>query len=662
MIRSLLAVVLLGAWTIPSQAQTSDKPRFLLLTPFVDYAFFAPMKRGAADAAQALGVELIFTGTTDGNASALAEQAEAALDAGYQGIGINMIDAQAFDAVAEEAARKGVPLISFNVDDAKTPNARLATVGQNMLDAGRQFGQAMAPLIPPGARVLLTMHDPGITALEERAAGAREALQAHQLQWMTLITGTDREAAVAEVRAALEADPSIRVVLGTGEADTQAAGLAIERHFKGKGYVAAGFDTGGEILRLVKAGILQLTVDQQPYAQGYFAVASLALAHRSGLRPVTVDTGATIIQASDVQRLQAVGRAQSPPTPTMDPAGTIHLPAFSVPLSLHISDAAKRSIIEKEKVTRASPAPTGIESIRSWWNETFLKPQVAKLRATFPVAIKRTRIGGVSVDVVEPRAGVKPTHRGKVLINVHGGAFVTGAELGGLAESIPISALGGIKVVAVDYRLSPEHLFPAAVEDVAAVYRQLLNSYQAENIGVYGCSAGGMTSAHLVPFLRAQGLPVPGAIGIFCAGAIAGEHGDSLYLGSLLDWRQPPKPIPAPERGIPSWPYFGDIPVRDTATSPAYSLETLKHFPATLVITSSRDAQLSNALYTHRQLVKAGVDAQLHVWEGLGHGFFAQPWSNIVASDVPEIREAWGVIVDFFNTNLGIPGSGELRL
>lgn len=214
MMRSLLAVALLGAGAIASQAQTPDKPRFLLLTPFVDYAFFTPMKQGAADASQALGVEVTFTGTADGNTSALAAQAKAALNAGYQGIGINMTDAQVFDAVAEEAARKGVPLISFNVDDAKTPNARLATVGQNMLEAGRQFGQAMAPLIPAGAHVLLTMHDPGITALEERAAGAREALQDHKLQWTTLITGTDKEQAVARVKAALEADPSIRVVLG----------------------------------------------------------------------------------------------------------------------------------------------------------------------------------------------------------------------------------------------------------------------------------------------------------------------------------------------------------------------------------------------------------------------------------------------------------------
>lgn len=307
-------LIISGCFTASVAAQASERPRFLLLTPFVDYAFFAPMKQGAADAAKALGVEVTFAGTPDGNAAALASQAEAALGAGYQGLGINMIDAQAFDAVATQAAKKGVPLISFNVDDAKTPNARLATVGQNMPQAGRKFGEAMVPLIPLGSHVLLTMHDPGITALEERAAGAREALASRKLKWTSLITGTDREQAVTKIKAALEADSSIRVVLGTGEADTEAAGLAIERHFAGKGYIAAGFDTGGEILRLVKAGILRLTVDQQPYAQGFFAVASLTLAHRSGLRPVTVDTGATLIRAKDLEHLQAVHTDASLPS------------------------------------------------------------------------------------------------------------------------------------------------------------------------------------------------------------------------------------------------------------------------------------------------------------------------------------------------------------
>jgi ABC-type sugar transport system substrate-binding protein len=101
------------------------------------------------------------------------------------------------------------------------------------------------------------------------------------------------------------ADPSIRIGLDIAVADTQAAGLAVEQDVKGTSYMAAGFDTGGEILRLVKDGVLRLIVGQQPYAQGYIAVTSLALAHRLGLRPVSVDIGATIIQADEIEQMGA---------------------------------------------------------------------------------------------------------------------------------------------------------------------------------------------------------------------------------------------------------------------------------------------------------------------------------------------------------------------
>jgi len=84
----------------------------------------------------------------------------------------------------------------------------------------------------------------------------------------------------------LKADPEIKVVICTGQADTEGAGLAIERHFRGKGYRAAGFDLSPGTLRLIKAGHIQFTIDQQPYIQGYYPVIQLALYCRYGNPPV----------------------------------------------------------------------------------------------------------------------------------------------------------------------------------------------------------------------------------------------------------------------------------------------------------------------------------------------------------------------------------------
>jgi monoterpene epsilon-lactone hydrolase len=74
----------------------------------------------------------------------------------------------------------------------------------------------------------------------------------------------------------------------------------------------------------------------------------------------------------------------------------------------------------------------------------------------------------------------------------------------------------------------------------------------------------------------------------------------------------------------------------------------LTRFPPTLIITSTRDTALSSAVYTHSQLVKLGIDAELHVWEGVLHAFFT------TNPDLPETREAWEVVTKFFDKHLGV--------
>jgi simple sugar transport system substrate-binding protein len=277
--------------------------RFILLTPFADYSFFEPIKKGMSDAARSLGVEATFSGTPDGNVKALAGKVREAVKAGYDGIGLNIVDPVALDAVVAEAVGNGVPVIAFNVDDNKTPNARLAAIGQNMPQAGRIFGRAVASSIPEGSHVLLTMHDPNISALEDRAAGAQEVLKSKEITWTPLLTGTEPNAALERIRMALEANPSIRVILSTGSADTEAAGKVIEKYFRGKDYFCAGFDLSPEILRLIKANIIRLSIDQHPYAQGYYAMVELTLYRRYGIQPSFIDTGAAVITADEVDQI-----------------------------------------------------------------------------------------------------------------------------------------------------------------------------------------------------------------------------------------------------------------------------------------------------------------------------------------------------------------------
>ena len=186
--------------------------------------------------------------------------------------------------------------------------------------------------------------------------------------------------------------------------------------------------------------------------------------------------------------------------------------------------------------------------------------------------------------------------------------------------------------------------FPAASEDVAAVYQELLKTHKPQNIGIYGCSAGGMQTAMSLAWFQKHSLPVPGAVGIFCASAGGIFGGDALYTAVPLGEARLSQPIAPGAR--PPLSYFSDTDPKDPLVSPIDSPEVLAKFPPTLIITGTRGFELSSALYTHEQLVKLGVETDLHVWEGLFHGFFY----NV---DVPESRDVLNVIVKFFDRHLG---------
>ncbi|MEE9362242.1 MAG: alpha/beta hydrolase [Cellulophaga sp.] len=115
---------------------------------------------------------------------------------------------------------------------------------------------------------------------------------------------------------------------------------------------------------------------------------------------------------------------------------------------------------------------------------------------------------------------------------------------------------------------------------------------------------------------------------------------DAMHIVSAIEGYQGIAPFTVFE------PYYGPNPdFNDPLLAPLKSEEILSKFPPSLLIVSTRDFHLSSVVYTHTQLVKLGVKADLHVWEGLGHVFTA----NV---ELPESREAFAVIVNFFKKHL----------
>jgi simple sugar transport system substrate-binding protein len=293
-------VVLFGS----GRPSFGDEPlKLIFITPCRDEAFFEPVKKGMQDAAAMLGVECSFTGTKEVDARAQAEMVRRAVADGYDGIALNIIDAEAFDEVVQEAVDKGVPVVAFNVDDGATENARLASVCQDFYQAGRTIGRRAGPSIAPGSRVLATLHNEGISALDDRLRGIQDALKEKNLKWKVIVSENEPKQAVENITRELQADPEIKAVLCTGLTDTEAAGVAAEKNFPDRDLVVAGFDLTPAILGMVDRGVIMFTIDQQPYTQGFYPVVQLTLYCRYGIQPSSVDAGAGVVTPDEAKRV-----------------------------------------------------------------------------------------------------------------------------------------------------------------------------------------------------------------------------------------------------------------------------------------------------------------------------------------------------------------------
>lgn len=319
--------------------------------------------------------------------------------------------------------------------------------------------------------------------------------------------------------------------------------------------------------------------------------------------------------------------------------GTVEIPPQTAPVSTFLSPEAKAYLTQHLKDMQDPEILKQDAGV-----PRFMKPYITRDYQLFAVDRRDEKIAGTHVYNYTPKSGVSAKNKNRVLINLHGGGF-SGcwpgcAEL----ESIPVSALGQIEVISIDYREGPDHKFPAASEDVASVYQELLKTHRPQNIGIYGCSAGGMQTAMSIAWFEKHSIPLPGAIGVFCASAGGIFGGDALYTAMPLGEARLAPPMNAGAR--PPLSYFAGTDPTDPLVSPVSSPDVLAKFPPTLIITGTRGFELSSALYTHEQMVKVGVEAELHVWEGLFHGFFYN-------ADVPESKDALNVMIKFFDRHLG---------
>jgi epsilon-lactone hydrolase len=201
----------------------------------------------------------------------------------------------------------------------------------------------------------------------------------------------------------------------------------------------------------------------------------------------------------------------------------------------------------------------------------------------------------------------------RVCLDIHGGALIMGA--GAVCKAMAMSTANRLRarVVAVDYRMPPDHPFPAGLDDCMAFYRALLRDHSPADIIISGASAGGNLAAALVLRARDEGLPPPAAVVLISPEVDLTESCDSFHtnagidaMGSLMQ---------------ANLLYAGGHELTHPYLSPLFG-DFAKGFAPTLLSAGTRDVFLSNATRMHRALRAAGIHAELHLLEAAAHGAF----------------------------------------
>ncbi|MES2741228.1 MAG: alpha/beta hydrolase [Pseudomonadota bacterium] len=268
------------------------------------------------------------------------------------------------------------------------------------------------------------------------------------------------------------------------------------------------------------------------------------------------------------------------------------------------------------------------------------EPLILGMLQALEVTMEQREIGGVNCYVLTPKS-IPAAHRNQQVVVAHGGGYVFTPGPAGVGEAAIVAALGGYRTIAVDYRMAPDAPFPAAVDDMVAVWRSLAAENDPRCLAMTGTSAGGGLILAALLKIKAMGLPMPGAIAPSSPWADLTETGDSYQTN---EWIDNVLVSYSGFLGRAARLYAAGHDLHDPLLSPING--DFSGFPPALFIAGTRDIFLSNAVRAHRKMRRAGIDSQLHVFEGISHAQLSFDPS------MPETVEAYGEIRTFFDQYL----------
>ncbi|MDZ7827032.1 MAG: alpha/beta hydrolase [Gammaproteobacteria bacterium] len=258
-------------------------------------------------------------------------------------------------------------------------------------------------------------------------------------------------------------------------------------------------------------------------------------------------------------------------------------------------------------------------------------------RASFPGDVQFTEVdaGGVRAEWTTP---ADPCTGNRVILYLHGGAYAFGSPKLYRRLTHPLAAAAGVRVLAPDYRLAPEHPYPAAPDDALAVYRHLLDAgHEADGIALAGDSAGGNLVLVLLQRIREAGLPLPASATCLSPWSDLTASGDSVILNAHRD-----PMLPADRLLEAADLYAPDADLRDPLISPLFA--DYRDFPPLLLHVGSTEILLDDATRVARAAERAGVRTDLRIWPAQPHVF------HLAGPFLPEARTAVHEIARFVLT------------
>ena len=307
---------------------------------------------------------------------------------------------------------------------------------------------------------------------------------------------------------------------------------------------------------------------------------------------------------------------------------------------------------ELQHILAAIPAPDvmqtkefKIQGKESW--ENFIKGIDAntikgldQLKEQFLVSIEKDKVGDVPVQYITPTS-IPQKHENHLFIHLHAGAYVLGGGDASIPEAIIIAATANIPVISIDYRMPPNHPFPAAIDDVVKVYKHLLNKYSGIKMALGGTSAGGGLSLASIHKFKELNLDLPAAVFAGTPWSDLSKTGDSQYTNEGIDhilvsydgWMKDAAKL-----------YGGEYDLKNPLISPVYGDFT--SFPPTYLVTGTRDLLLSDVVRTHRKIKLAEGIAELNVYEGMSHAGY------LLFPNIPESTQVYTELGEFLTKYL----------